>query len=760
MTRWQAPILFGLLVGSVLSMAAEKDPVAQPSVKDLAEQRAQRDRTVWQAEKLSHKYDAVFVKLWDDLLAKDKFGGDKFDVLAAVPTDSIRIGRPGEPVALGLEIDKRQTTGPGQTLTHPAWVARLNQWRDNGYRLKQSEWHHAAFTPAKDGRPAKSSVTFVLHAVHEPSTMRIAIEGVLKIEWAEAKTENAMPTPSVIDATDLRILTRKGPPAFERVLTVNPSSGTHKSGVHPIVLHDVNGDGLSDILLGGCNRLYLNKGGTRFEREVLHALPYRTFETAAVADLTGDGVADYLAPGLRGSLLVYRGDKNGRFTTDPIGDPLSGDLKQPQALTLGDIDGDGDLDVFVGQYRISYLGGNMPNPYYDANDGFPAQFYLNDGRGNLTPAPESMLGDILKKRHRRTYTAALTDLDGDNDLDLLVVSDFAGIDVYHNDGKGRFTDVTDRVIDKRHLFGMSATFGDYDGDGRLDFYVAGMSSTTARRLERLGLGRDDQPDIHKMRMAMAYGNRMYLSQSDGTFQAPLFADRVARTGWTWGTTTLDVENDGDRDIFVANGHSSGASTKDHCTHFWCHDIYDASSKTNPAMHDLFMQVHRGYLNRTESWDGYQKNALLMNANGRGFTNVAWLLGVADQFDGRAALSDDIDGDGRVDLLVVEDRWYDGQILHVYWNTIKTNNHWVGVRLRHQPGKPSPVGAKIVVRAAGRTHVGRVVIGETIHGQHAPTVHFGLGKATRIEHIEVTWPNGVKRRLESPSADRYHVVDAP
>ena len=74
-----------------------------------------------------------------------------------------------------------------------------------------------------------------------------------------------------------------------------------------------------------------------------------------------------------------------------------------------------------------------------------------------------------KKRNRRTYTGSFVDLDDDDDLDLLVVSDFAGVDAYENNGKGVFKDITSTFVDERHLFGMSATFGDYNLDGRLDF---------------------------------------------------------------------------------------------------------------------------------------------------------------------------------------------------------------------------------------------------------------------------------------------------
>ena len=429
-------------------------------------------------------------------------------------------------------------------------------------------------------------------------------------------------------------------------------------------------------------------------------------------------------------------------------------LRAPSALTVGDVDGDRDLDVWLGQYKRAYNEGQMPSPYYDANDGYPAYLLINDGVARFTDATEQ--AGLAEKRFRRSYAGSFFDLDDDTDLDLLVVSDFAGVDLYHNDGAGHFSDANDTLDSDRHLFGMSSSFGDYDMDGRMDFFVAGMASTTARRLEALGLGRDDRPDMQEMRMRMAFGNRMYLA-ADGGWREPEFSEQIARTGWTWGTTSLDFDNDGDTDIFAANGHESGESTKDYCTNFWTHDIFDGESEPDPALNDLFGEVIEGFAQGKESWDGYQKNHLLMNRSGEGFVNVAFLLGLADEFDSRSAVSTDLDLDGRVDVIVVEDRGNKGQKLHIYRNRIETENHWIGVQFREEGDGLSPVGASVTVRTADRTLVGRLVTGETLMGQHPTTLHFGLAGSEQVESIEVQWVGGVKRIIENPLVDRYHLV---
>jgi hypothetical protein len=351
----------------------------------------------------------------------------------------------------------------------------------------------------------------------------------------------------------------------------------------------------------------------------------------------------------------------------------------------------------------------------------------------------------------------LVDLDDDADLDLLVVSDFSGIDLYHNDGSGRFVDANSTLLGVRHLFGMSSSFADFDLDGRLDFFAAGMASTTARRLESLGLGRDDVPEMQEMRMRMAFGNRMYLARDEG-WREPDFADQVARTGWSWGTTAFDFDNDGAPDLFVANGNESGESTKDYCVNFWTNDIYAGTSEPNEALDSLFAEKTTGLATGKESWDGYQKNQLLINRQGQGFVNIAFLMGVADEFDSRSAVSDDIDRDGRVDLLVIENHGAEGEVLHIYRNRLETENHWIGIRLRDERGR-SPIGASVTVRTPERSHVGRVVTGETLMGQHATTLHFGLGRSEEVESIEVRWIDGTTRVIRAPQIDRYHLVRA-
>jgi hypothetical protein len=735
------------------------------SLEDWREHRARLDATVWADEVLAQQYAMTLYSLWDALLDADRRGdpASKLGVLTSIDFSEITLGVPQRVEALDHDIESFEFVALRKTLTSGEWAAFLAELAGGGYRLVQSEWHHTRFSPPGAGSPARSRVMVMLHVIDAEGDRRIAVEGELAVEWSDRRDARGHFIPERIDATGLRMLTRPGPPAFERILGFQRPLQGGLSMIHPVLIYDLDKDGFSEIVMVRASRVLWNRQGGNFRGAPLLGEPYALMETALtetgmIADMNGDSHPDLMSTRARGDLVLYLGDGTGRFLEDPKVSPrFEQPLRAPSVIAVGDVDSDGDLDVWLAQYKPPYISGQMPTPYWDANDGYPAYLLLNDGAGGFTPATEA--AGLGERRFRRTYASSFVDLDGDHDLDLLTVNDFAGVDLYHNDGDGHFVDANDTLRSNRHLFGMSAAFGDYDLDGRLDFFMAGMASTTAQRMEAMELGRAERPEMQEMRMSMAYGNRMFLAGDDG-WREPEFRDDIAHTGWTWGTAALDFDNDGDPDLFAANGNESGRSTKDYCFVFWCHDIYDGESEPNEELGILFGERMRGFATRMESWEGHQKNRLLMNRRGRAFINVAFLLGVADSFDGRSALSEDLDLDGRVDLIVVEDRGLKGQKLHVLRNQLETGNAWIGIQLREEGRGVSPVGASVVVRTAEQKHVGRVFTGETIMGQNSTTLHFGLGSSKRVEAIEIRWADGRARTLPNPEINRYHFVAAP
>ena len=254
-----------------------------------------------------------------------------------------------------------------------------------------------------------------------------------------------------------------------------------------------------------------------------------------LADFTGDAAADFLAADASG-LLLYAGDSQGRFLE--AGRRIrfaEAALLNPFVMTAGDIDRDGDLDVWLAQYKLPYVEGQMPTPYFDANDGFPSFLLLNDGRGHFQDHTEK--AGLATKRFRRTYSNSFIDLDGDGDLDLFVVSDFAGVDIYFNDGRGALRKSPDKLSMNPTCSGWRIRSELRSGRDAGLFVIGMVIGRSA--FGRLGLARrilEHQP----MRPKMSYGTASILGG-----RSVLPALRLAiglKSGWSWGPS-LDFDND-------------------------------------------------------------------------------------------------------------------------------------------------------------------------------------------------------------------------
>ena len=146
----------------------------------------------------------------------------------------------------------------------------------------------------------------------------------------------------------------------------------------------------------------------------------------------------------------------------------------------------------------------------------------------------------------------------------------------------------------------------------------------------------------------------------------------------------------------------------------------------------------------------------MNESGNGFMNIGFVAGVASEADSRNVINDDLDGDGRRDLLVSQLHNTNAgrkQKLSVYANRSLDDNYWIGVRLGKAPY--SGIGATVAVHTADRIHLSPIVTGDSHASQHSPDAHFGLGQTSSVEKIEIRWPNGRTDTIDAPAVNQYH-----
>lgn len=632
-------------------------------------------------------------------------------------------------------------------------IQRMHQ---TGWRLAQSEWHHVGFRPSKGEREASSKIEVLLQfARTDPgATGRASIEITGWIRW---RKEGDTILPSGIRVERLQSQVSFDPVSFQAGAAFDITlriPGTENR----LLVQDLDRDGLPDLVLPAANRILWNKGNFQFEAGALFERPQPGIKAALLIDFDRDGNWDLLGADMEG-LWFHRGlGKNGFAASARQLWRAPEPLHNPFVLTSADLDLDGDSDFFLGQFKPPVVGGQMPTPFDNANDGFPS--YLLRTEPDLHCIDVSAGSGLEHKRHRRIYSACFVRNHPKAGMMLVMASDFAGLDVFEHLGGTRFADRTKPWAGETRGFGMALCLSDFNRDGMLDLWMTGMNSDTADRLRSLRLGSPGNEGEGESRQAMSHGNRLWSSTKEGFAQVENdLAAAARRTGWSWGTAAFDSNNDGWMDLYVANGHISGGSTRDYEPRFWRHDIRSADSRENPAAEMLLQAALSRDLGDKNSYAGHQINRFFAGSS-NGWSEQAWMEGIALKEDGRNVLAADLDADGLVDLAVVSrsNRPSRSEQLTLYRNRSRAGN-WIGLRLHPSPkGIPLDGTTVQVVTEAGLKLVRTLLNGDGYLTQQPAAFHFGLGKETEIKQIEVRLANGSTHLIRAPAINRWFEPD--
>jgi len=503
-------------------------------------------------------------------------------------------------------------------------------------------------------------------------------------------------------------------------LNYNFPGNDHQEIGAGITILDVNNDGWDDIFQACgifANKLWLNNKGKFIDVSKEYGLDIIDtlfVQGASAADYDNDGFDD-LFIGNAGN-LIFMGDKQapillhnvgGKYFERVYAETFSVVGNYPGAA-WGDVNNDGYVDLYLYNY-IKSMSNTMDTvnnriltyePVCNEN-----QLFINQsGKGFID------LTDEYKLRDKGCGLAAsFTDYDLDNDVDLILLNDFGswshkGNRIFKNNypEKG-FTDVSEELGFYNEYYGMGIGPGDYNNDGRLDYYAT-------------NIGR----------------NYFYVNEVNGFVEKgvelgiDITYEKDSMMGTSWSGLFFDVENDGDVDLFVS----------------------------------------KGYLNSIEKVAVKDENKLFLNDGMNGFINVSKISGVNDSLVNRGTGLLDFDHDGDLDIASGLIKMSRGdfanldQKIKLYENEQEGDNNFIGFKLIGSTGvNTSCIGCRVTFEIGDKKHIREVDGGSGHSSQSSKILYFGVGKQKKIENVKIQWSNGEVLILKKIKVNRVYTVQS-
>ena len=509
-----------------------------------------------------------------------------------------------------------------------------------------------------------------------------------------------------------------------------------------VALGDVDGDGRIDVYLcrlEGANALYRNLGNWKFEEITAAAgvpCPDQYSTGATLADLDGDRDLDLLVNAIGGGTRCFSNDGKGRFTERK--DAGFTNKFAATSMAVADIEGDGDLDVYVANYRSTTIrstglqvlnvnGRRVLKPedresYEFTKDGLilehgePDFLYINDGKGKFAVAAD------FPSHKDWGLSVMFHDMNADRAPDLYICNDFQSPDrIWINNGQGKFRPIDALAMRNSSTFSMGVDFSDINRDGEDDFLVLDMLSRDhARRMRQGAMAGQNTEDVTRIEARpQVERNTLFLNRGDGTYAEIAQLAGLHASEWSWGIVFMDVDLDGFEDALITTGH--GFDTQDADTE------QEIARNRSVRVGDNVLRYPRLHV----------PNLAFRNRGDLTFEEVSRTWGFDAVGVSHGIATGDLDNDGDLDVVVNNLNAPAG----IYRNN--TSAPRIGIRLK------DGVGARITVGKQSK---------EVVSGGRYLSCDDGLRVFVPEQTIEVLWRNGRKSVVTNVRPDRVYEIN--
>jgi hypothetical protein len=526
-----------------------------------------------------------------------------------------------------------------------------------------------------------------------------------------------------------------------------------------VAVGDINNDGLPDLFFAAGNldnKLYLNKGNLKFE-DISEKGGIQKRESVStgvcMVDINSDGFIDIyvcrtgkFSPEQRANLLYIN---NGNLTfTERAKEYGLDDKSYSNQVAFFDYDNDGDLDMFLVNQPIDYTYANSFLLNVDTQCTYASdRLYRNNGKNTFT---DVTMHAGVGSTNAFGFNVAVSDFNDDGYWDLYVTNDYLQPDyLYMNNQNGTFTESLKKYVKHCPNSSMGSCIADYNNDGLPDLMIVDMMAEDNHRKKILrgSLGYDDFNIAKQNGGYYQYmRNQLQLNNGNGTFSEIGQFAGISNTDWSWAPLFADLDNDGWKDLFIANGYRRDLTNLDF-THYYL----DSINKIGGI--GIFKHMYELLNSLPES---PVKNYAFKNNHDLTFSNVSDDWGFTEPTFSNGSAYADLDNDGDLDLVINN---IDEPAM-IYKNNLREvdKNNYIQFRLKGDFKNTQGIGTTIKISTADGDQVFTYQPTQGFFSSVENKIHFGIGKDTIIQRAEITWPGGLRQVLENISANQILIVN--